>query len=190
MSHGNDIDRIKTHRHVQRWSSTLGRLANEDLYCRCSLARTCFGIAIRKLPVNKPSRTDQARRSEPLAGRGCKQTANGDSRKHAIAVAAILSAPRTKSDQRVDLVFLEFLPEWRHVAAHVAAVHDRIEDPFVADVACHSASVRSRAWLYLPFEVFAFHRCRDKRRNSVDITALRDAPNWGGARPWQTRRRR
>ena len=39
--------------------STLGRLANEDLYRRCSLARKCFSTAVRKLPVDKPSRADQ-----------------------------------------------------------------------------------------------------------------------------------
>src|ERR1051326_122303 len=39
-----------------------------------------------------------------------------------------------KGDQGVDFVFLQFLPEGRHVAAYVAAVRDRVEDAFVADV--------------------------------------------------------
>lgn len=39
-----------------------------------------------------------------------------------------------KADESVDLVFLQFVAEGRHVTAHVTSVHDRVEDTFVADV--------------------------------------------------------
>jgi hypothetical protein len=53
-------------------------------------------------------------------------------RRHRLLLFSFEAA--NKSYERIDLFFIEFVRERRHVATHVAPVHDRVEDAFVADV--------------------------------------------------------
>src|SRR5215813_1881986 len=132
MFHGDDVHRIETHGYVERWSTIVGRLANEDLYCRRSLARPCFSTVVRKPAVDEPSRADQ-QDNQCYLQREDEQAAKWTLGKHVLRLWLSFQSAN-KRDQGVDLVFFQFLPEGRHVAAHVAAVHDRVEDTFVADV--------------------------------------------------------
>src|SRR6185369_16353856 len=123
VSHGDDVNRIQAHGDVQRWANTLGRLPDHDLQVRSLLIERGFRTTRRKTSINQPTRADEQENQQSLqrddhevAHRAeTLQTGNVRTRNH-----YCFFSPRTK-------------------------LMSELKMRSSLTLACHSASVRSRA---------------------------------------------
>src|SRR5262249_39039825 len=135
MSHGNDIDRIETHGHIQRLTNAIRSLLDENLECR-SLGRIRLGSALGKSPVNQPScageHKDQSRlQSKDHQATKCAGGLHLNERTKVTSELTSFSLSLSENAGMLPRTFRPFMIELK-MRSSLTSV-------------CHSASVRSRA---------------------------------------------